>query len=982
MRPLRFFLGMAGISALVVPSHGFAAELSGRVRDTIAGGPATEATVRVKDTNNRQVTDNKGRFTFADLAPGRYTVVIKYKSYDPVSREIELTDEGSSLVVFSPSDPNLSRLTVKGRAGLGQYLTKRAKANFLDTVTAEEIRRSPDDDVSETLLRLPGINVNSSQGGSFKEETVNIRGLGGSFNNVTVNGQSLASTGGSRAVPLDVIPSDVAQEIEVSKTVTPDMDANSIGGTINIKTASAFDRDGPFGFVSGSLGDFSDEAKSFERADDDETPRKASVVGGTVFGPQNQFGITFNFSHQYDEFNTEVAEPDQFSEARNGVFLPTDTRLTQDDTTSERFSFGSRLDYRPSDDSEYYLDAFYTETDKTEAETMTQWKFLNRRSDADVAINNPQPGLPGDFLTPRDAGDVDKEADFSDLDSETTSLTFGTAHRFGRWRVEGDAHYSEAERQFDTDEWSVEIDDLQSVVDISGPVDWAFPVSEVIIRDESDEERNRCMSRTDLERFNDPCRYIFDEIDREGVDEEEETFAFGTDIRRDTGFFGNLTGFIQAGFNFRSREFERDESEKQFEPKIDVFLDQFGLVSQPDDVLGFPIGPAIDPVTAPRFDRNNPDLFEFIPGGSTEGSLEGDFTVEEDVLAGYFMIDADIGQWNIVTGVRVENTDTQSNVLELLDTEEELAFDEANREEITRIVKESNSYTDVFPSITARYRFNDRLTLRASATRTIARPQLQDLAGASVVDLAKDRLEEGGGPNGEDLFPDASIDRGNPDLDPRESTNLDLGAEYYFDNGGIVAATLFYKDIQDPIFAETAFEFNQIVQGNFVERVEINTRKNASEGSVYGAELQYNSQFTMLPAPWSSFGINANATFLNSEIKIPTRSDDPALGGQADITANVIPYYQEGPISVRVAYNYIDEFRSSTGGVRAGDEIREARFQLDLHGSFAFTDRLSGFVEVTNFTEEEIEDTHVGSGRLTRFESIPRSVWVGLRGEF
>lgn len=960
----------AAFSTLVLPTHAVAAELTGTVRDAVAGGPAVGASVRIEEADRQATANDRGRFEFSDVEPGRYTLIIEYSSYEEVRREVEIEGERGNFVVFTPPARKLGELTVEA-SRMGQYITKRSDPSVLDTVTSKENRRSPDDDVSETLKRLPGVNVASGQGGSFQEETVNIRGLGGSFNNVTINGQPVASTGASRAVPLDVIPSDIAREIEVRKTVTPDMDANSIGGTVNIKTPSAFDREGPFAFASGSIGNFSDDATTFERTGDDEIPRKVSIVAGNKFGADDQLGVTVNLNHQYDEFNTEIAEPDHHRDARNGVFLPTDTRLTQDDSTRERFSIGGRLDYRPNESSEYYLDAFHTETERTEAETMTQWKFLNDSDDADQAINNPLPGKPGDFRTPVGVSDVDKEADFSDQDSETTFLTLGTVQRFGQWTVEADAHYSEAERHFDTDEWSIEIDGLTSVVQL-GDIDWAVPV----------DERFGNNAKTDLEKFNDSSEYRFDEIDREGVDQSEETYTLGTDIRRDLELFGSLPGYVKTGFNFRNRQFERDEIEKQFEPKTDITLDEFNLGGRPDDVQGLPIAPGIDPVGAASFDRNNRDVFEFIPGESTEGSLEGDSEVEEDVLAGYFMVDADINQWNIVTGVRVERTETDSSVLELRETEQELTFNESNIDEITNTETQSNSYTDFFPSITTQYRFSDRLTLRAAATRTIARPELQDLAGAEVVDLAKDRLEPGAGPNGRDLFPEADVSRGNPDLDPRESNNLDLGAEYYFDNGGIAAAALFYKSIDDPIFQSEVVQQDQIVQGNFVERIEIRSRENASEGSVYGLELQYNSQLTMLPAPWDGFGINANVSFTDSEIDIPDRDDDPSLGGQADTLLNIVPYYQQGPVAVRFSYNYTDEFVTSFGSEKPQDEFRDSRFQVGAHASYEFSNNFVGFAEVQNLTEEPFEEVHTGSGRLTRHETVPRSLWVGLRARF
>src|SRR5205085_8612570 len=101
----------------------------------------------------------------------------------------------------------------------------------------------PDINASEAAARLPGISVQRDQG---EGRYVTVRGLGPDLNAVTINGALVpAPENGRRGVSLDVLPAGMVSSLEVTKTLTPDMDANSLGGTVEVKTVSAFDVKGP-----------------------------------------------------------------------------------------------------------------------------------------------------------------------------------------------------------------------------------------------------------------------------------------------------------------------------------------------------------------------------------------------------------------------------------------------------------------------------------------------------------------------------------------------------------------------------------------------------------------------------------------------------------------------------------------------------------------------------------------------------------------
>ncbi len=148
--------------------------------------------------------------------------------------------------VMAEEEINLETVRVVGQAAqISKALNQQRNSNSIESVIhADDIGQLPDDNAAEALQRLPGVSVENDQGeGRF----VTVRGLAPELNAVTINGTLVPSPeAGTRAVALDVLPSELVQSLSVVKTLTPDMDANSLGGTVNVQTLSGFDHDGLF----------------------------------------------------------------------------------------------------------------------------------------------------------------------------------------------------------------------------------------------------------------------------------------------------------------------------------------------------------------------------------------------------------------------------------------------------------------------------------------------------------------------------------------------------------------------------------------------------------------------------------------------------------------------------------------------------------------------------------------------------------------
>lgn len=188
------------------------------------------------------------------------------------------------------------------KEGLAKAMQEqRESVNIKDVISADTVGQLPDSNVAEALQRLPSLYLRDDQG---EGRYVSIRGVDPILNNVTMNGQTIASsdTDGreGRAAPLDVLSAASASSIEVIKAVTPDMDGQSIGGTINIKTPSGFDRDGTFVYGSGEVGfnDFCTECDNY----------KFSVNFGTQFGREKRIGLFMGANYSHRQYASNLFE--------------------------------------------------------------------------------------------------------------------------------------------------------------------------------------------------------------------------------------------------------------------------------------------------------------------------------------------------------------------------------------------------------------------------------------------------------------------------------------------------------------------------------------------------------------------------------------------------------------------------------------------------------------------------------------------------
>ncbi|MEQ9167230.1 MAG: carboxypeptidase-like regulatory domain-containing protein [Fulvivirga sp.] len=215
------------------------ASVSGKITDE-NGLPMPGALVVLTDINRGAITDNQGSFTLLNVPTGSYQIKISFIGYATIEKDVEVTS-GISL------DFNMQVSTMLGDevVVIGDRLKGQAKAlnqqktnsNITNIVASDQMGRFPDANIGDAMKRIPGITMQYDQG---EARDIIIRGMAPQLNSVTLNGERLPSAeGDNRRIQMDLIPSDMIQTVEVNKAVLPNMDADAIGGSVNLVTRRA-----------------------------------------------------------------------------------------------------------------------------------------------------------------------------------------------------------------------------------------------------------------------------------------------------------------------------------------------------------------------------------------------------------------------------------------------------------------------------------------------------------------------------------------------------------------------------------------------------------------------------------------------------------------------------------------------------------------------------------------------------------------------
>ena len=307
----------------------------------------------------------------------------------------------------------------------------------------------------------------------------------------------------------------------------------------------------------------------------------------------------------------------------------------------------------------------------------------------------------------------------------------------------------------------------------------------------------------------------------------------------------------------------------------------------------------------------------------------------ENVYAGYAQYSLTVDALSILAGVRVEQTEGTYRANQ---------FDNAGN---ATLGVAKHDYTDIFPDVNARYEVTDQFQIRAAFTTSIARPGFNQITAAQSIDL-----------------PDLILTHGNPSLKPTTAKNVDLTAEYYLPDGGLLSGGLFYKSFSNYIIPTTATVDGGTLPPAFGfvpgDNVEVDSFSNIGSAHVQGVELQYVQQFKGLPAPLDGLGFDGNLTYVESNGEIRT-GEKHTLPQTSPFTYNAAIFYEKAPFELRLAASYVSRNLWEVGGDSSSDLYSQPRFRLDFGGSYQITDNFEYYVDVKNITNTKLEFTQTSN---------------------
>ena len=909
-------------------------KITGKVVDAITNEALPGAAVQIENSSVGTVTNMDGRFELTGIRQDNVNISISYISYTSYTRLCDFSN-GQDLdftISLQPSTTNLEEVKITGKAE-GQVkamLEQQTAVNIKNVVSSEQIEQFPDMNAAEVLQRVPGITLRRDQGeGRF----VQLRGTPPELTNFNVNGEQIPSPeGGVRYVGLDVIAADQIDFIEVTKVLTPDMDADGIGGTVNIITRTAGSNK-PQIRATGAIG--------YNNLR--QTPNyQLQFSYGQRYG---KFGFQMNASH-YD--NQQGSDNMEFKYEKAPFFGVTgddvdnyyvqyrEVQTRHYDITRKRSGLSATLDYKFNENSSIYIRGMFNNFSDDE----TRRRIIYELDDATSESSYLYGGIV------RDVKDRIKLQNIS-------TVNIGGEHRLWRLMIDYEAAYAMASEE-QPDRIEAEFANpgpaLFMEFDMSDP-DWP---------------------RMSLPRAGDSVHALNYE---DYTFEQLLLFSSRTDDQNLTGkinieipySFGTQKGYFKFGgkvrFKEKTREIDATNHAAYFQTSR-TYPGQGAELSLVDIEDGFSEtnllnhSYVVDHIPGAEkmynFYDYNRQFFILDNTETKYRSFGEDYSANEAIYAAYGMIRHDINRLMLLAGLRYERTDIDYQGIKIV-TNSAGFFDKLDT------LYDKRTHEFILPQFQTRYSFRNDINLRAGLTYTYSRPNFEDVLPYRT----EDRQE---------------VKYGNPDLQFPKSLNIDLLGEKYLKGGGILSGGIFYKNIEDFIFFYKRFghEGDPSI-GNF-KKVQIEKAMNGNEAFVYGAEVVSHFKLSFLPGFLSNFGLYMNYTYTYSEAYINKRwpaneisqiiifgEDDTGtfgsdqeeemipMPGQAKHTANLALFFETNKFYSKITANYHDDFLYRLGADPDLDEYYDKAWHLDFTANYSVTKNLNVFVDFINLTNAPLK---------------------------
>ena len=766
-----------------------------------------------------------------------------------------------------------------------------------DSIVSEkdEVSLVEDSSVADAVKRRPDLN----------------------FANVTIDGEN-------SGVSLSSISANDVESVKVMKAVTPDLDADSRGGSISLKTRPTYDQKKRTTSLESSW--------SYDSLDSAQGYRGRL----TFSGPLNEaktWGARASISFRDSTYATETLYQDWRSATIDGSkeFVLRDSGYGNQKRNYKTKEYSVAFDYKATDELSFSWRATVENMDYNTAYNVQKFRYYR-----------------GDYVSVDEAG-----GDVENADIRNSIWRYQT--RSGEAESTLDGLYEKGNFLID---FKITMKDDE--IEYNNYFTADFVQKDVDLRyDLNDDQRFPVSTITNGKQLDDASAYEFEDLaDRFYLGDETDTISAINFKWNDLLEKQNL--FIKAGYKSRSRENDRISEYNIYDKSNGSFTvaDVLSDLSFPDLLEGrYHMETIPDAEAAKAFYKTNFEAFELNERRTRENSDPNTYTANESVDSVYGMLNFELGRWRTILGVRSETTqvDFIGNEVVLGQNDSgETVYLETNQ------VPGESSYDNIFSNAHFRYQWSDTITLIGSYTNTIDRPSYTYLVPYRRVNLEEQEIEEG-----------------NPNLKPTLYTNYDLSVDVELPSHALLSMEVFNRSVEDYIFSRL-----QVVQTGIYQGFELERYENSASADIQGATFTWRQPLENSFLP-DGLSLNANYTKQKSEIEYPARPKEVLpLTDIPDNELKLTLSYQNEKFFAQVRYAYEDVMPTRISDNAEEDIYLLDNGQFDVSLTYQLRNNIRFFADLQNVTNEPNYDRYEGdSSRSAGYRYLPWSMSSGIRVE-
>lgn len=908
--------------------------IKGRILDT-SNQTLPGATIYIDSLHTGVVSDINGFYTLTNIAPGTYKVKVSYVGYSPVEMTITVPEGKTVESDVMLNDGVKLREVVVGGAFNGQRRALSSQKNamgIVNVVSADQVGKFPDSNIGDALKRISGINVQYDQG---EARFGQVRGTSADLSSVTINGNRIPSAeGDTRNVQLDLIPADMVQTIEVNKVVTADMDADAIGGSINLVTKNTPNKR-MFNATAGS--------------GYNAVSKKAQLNLGLTYGDRffnDKLGLMFSGSYQNAPGGSDNAEFEY--DVDDGSVVMKEAQMRQYYVTRERQSYSLALDYEFNPDHKISFKGIYNRRNDWENRYRVVYKDLDESDPSEQSIELQTKGGADDTRNAR----LERQ--------QTMDFTLDGEHNLGgRLLMDWAASFSRASEDRPNERYfGLKMDNNtgENLINTFRGIGGRAPYSTIAIPGLDNEG-------WELDELTNSNQSIY---------ENEWKFRLNFELPLMKGLYGNTLRF---GGKYTNKEKDRETTMYKYDGEDvndnPIFNDGGAWREHGSSQIrkGFMVGDNYPEGTHFVSKKYLGSInFNSMQGEPDYEEMSGNYHAKEEITSAYLRFDQKLGQkLDLMLGLRMEHTALNYRGLNWV-------VDEDENESLESTGNRKNSYTNWLPSVLLKYDVNDDLKLRASFTETLSRPKYSAL----IPSVNYNRADE-----------EATI--GNPNLKPTTSYNFDLSAEYYFKSVGLVSVGLFYKSINNVIVDEVWKGMDSQLPITGTYDYEISKPINAYDADLFGVEVAYQRDFGFITTALKCLGFYGNYTYTANKTKnhhfehrVLEDGEDIDMIGSPEHTANASLFFEKWGFNLRLSYNFASAFVDEMGEVAQLDRYYDKVNYLDLNASYTFGKRFKTtiYADVTNLLNQPLRYYQGTKDRTAQVEYYGARFNAGIKVSF